>query len=209
MKLYSNYQSSSAWRVRIALHYKQIPFEYAAVNLVAGDQYTPAHRARSPMAKVPVLDIGGRLLVESMAILEYLEETHPVPPLLPTDAYLRARARMVAQMINSGIQPFQNLETRNRVKELGGDPKAWSAQWIGSGLAAVERAVAETAGTFAVGESPTYADVYLVPQLATARRFRVDLEPMPTLLRIEATCAALPAFIAAHADKQPDSPVVG
>jgi maleylpyruvate isomerase len=209
MKLYSNYQSSSAWRVRIALHYKQIPFEYAAVSFAAGEQHTPAHRARSPMSKVPVLDIDGRMLTESMAILEYLEETHPIPPLLPIDPYLRARARMLAQMINSGIQPFQNLETRNRVKELGGDPKAWAAHWIGTGLLAVERAVVETAGAFSVGASPTHADVCLVPQLATARRFRVDLEPMPTLLRIEATCAALPAFIAAHADKQPDAPVLG
>ena len=209
MKLYSNYQSSSAWRVRIALHYKQIPFEYAAVNLAAGDQHSAAHRARSPMAKIPVLDIGGRILTESTAILEYLEETHPIPPLLPRDPYLRARARMLAQMINSGIQPFQNLATRNRVKELGGDPKAWSAHWIGVGLLAMERAVGDTAGAFSVGESPTLADVCLVPQLATARRFQVDVSSVPTLLRIEATCAALPAFIAAHADKQPDAPVLG
>lgn len=210
MRLYSYYQSSSAWRVRIALHYKQIPFEYAAVNLAKGDQYSDAHRARSPMSKVPVLELDdGRFLTESLAILEYLEEIHPIPPLLPRDSYLRARARMVAQMIISGIQPFQNLETRNRVTELGGDPKTWTARWLQAGLVAVERAVVATAGAFSVGESPTMADICLVPQLASARRFRVDLEPMPTLRRIDATCAALPAFIAAHADQQPDAPVVG
>jgi len=210
MKLYSHYQSSSAWRVRVALHYKQIPFEYAAVNLAKGEQHSDAHRARSPMSKVPVLELDdGRLLTESLAILEYLEETHPSPPILPRDPYLRARTRMLAQMINSGIQPFQNLETRNRVKELGGDPKAWSASWIQAGLAAVEQVIGATAGAFSVGESPTMADACLVPQLATARRFKVDLEPMPTLRRIDAACAALPAFAAAHADKQPDAPVVG
>jgi maleylpyruvate isomerase len=210
MKLYSYYQSSSAWRVRIALHMKQLPFETIGVNLAAGEQHTDAHRARSPMAKVPVLVLDdGRMLTESFAILEYLEEVHPVPPLLPRDPYLRARARGIAQMVNSGIQPFQNLETRNRVKQLGGDPKAWSAVWITHGLAAVERAVADVAGRFCVGESPTIADIYLVPQLATARRFRVDLDPMPVLRRIETACAELPAFVAAHADRQPDAPVLG
>ena len=208
MKLYSYYNSSSAWRVRIALHLKQLPFEYVAVNLT-GEQHSDAHRARSPLARIPVLEDEGRYITESLAILEYLEERHPVPPLLPSDPYLRARARMVAEMIVSEIQPFQNLATRNRIKELGQDPKAWTARWLTEGLTAVEQAVKETAATYCIGETPTFADCCLIPQLASSRRFGVIFEAMPTLRRIEATCAGLPAFIAAHADKQPDTPVLG
>jgi maleylpyruvate isomerase len=208
VKLYSYYNSSSAWRVRIALHLKQLPFEYVPVNL-AGEQHSDTHRARSPLARIPVLEVEGRTITESMAILEYLEECHPVPPLLPRDPYLRARARMVSEMIVSEIQPFQNLATRNRIKELGQDAKVWTARWLTEGLTAVERTVKETAATYCVGETPTFADCCLVPQLASARRFGLSFEAMPTLLRIEATCAALPAFIAAHADKQPDTPVLG
>lgn len=209
MKLYSYWRSSSSWRVRIALLFKRLPFEYAPVHLLrdGGEQWTPAHRARSPMGKVPVLELDdGHHLTESMAILAYLEEQHPTPPLLPRDPYLRARARMLAEMVNSGIQPLQNLEVLRHVKDvLGRDEKAWAAGWNARGLAALEAAVGATAGRFCVGDEPSIADVYLVPQLYSARRFKVSLEAMPTLTRIEAACAALPAFAESHPDRQPDA----
>ena len=211
MKLYGYWRSSSSWRVRIALLHKRIPFEYAPVHLLrdGGEQWTPAHRARSPMGKIPVLELDdGRHLTESMAILAYLEEQHPDPPLLPHDPYLRARARMIAEMVNSGIQPLQNLEVLRHVKDvLGRDDKAWAAVWNARGVAALEAAVGETAGRFCVGDEPSLADVYLVPQLYSARRVGVSLEAAPTLVRIEANLAALPAFVDSHPDRQPDARV--
>jgi maleylpyruvate isomerase len=209
MRLYSYVRSSSSHRVRIALHHKGIPFEYRAVHLLrdGGEQFSPEHRARSPMAKIPVLELDdGRLLTESMAILEYLEETHPSPPLLPREPYLRARTRMLAELVNSGIQPLQNLTVLRHVKDvLGRDDKAWIVRWVGGGLAALETAAAKTAGRFAVGDEPTLADVLLVPQLHFARRYAIDLSAVPTLVRIDAACQELPGFAAAHPDVQPDA----
>lgn len=207
MKLYSYWRSSSSHRVRIALHHKGIVFQYVPVHLVRDEQHTPEHRARSPMDKVPVLELDdGRVLSESMAIIEYLDETCPGPALLPADAYGRARARMVAEMVNSGIQPLQNLSVLRRVKDFGGDDKAWLTRWLGEGLAALERAVAPTAGRFCIGDEATIADVYLVPQLYAARRFSIDIAATPTLERIETACAELLGFAAAHPDVQPDAP---
>jgi len=206
MRLYSYFRSSSTWRVRIALAWKQIPHDYTAIHLLERMQAAPEHLARSPMGKVPVLELDdGRVLTESMAILDYLEETHPEPPLLPRDPYLRARARMLAEMVNSGIQPYQNLTVLRHVKAHGGDEKAWAKHWIAAGIAALETAVQPTAGRFCVGDAPSFADLYLVPQLAHARRFGVDVAPAPTLVRIEAACAALPAFQAARPEAQPDA----
>jgi maleylpyruvate isomerase len=210
MKLYGYWRSSSSYRVRIALHHKGIPFDYVPIHLLrdGGEQFGPEHRARSPMAKVPALELpDGRVLTESLAILEYLEETHPERPLLPGDPYLRARARMLAELVNSGIQPLQNLSVLRHVKDaLGGDDKAWLAHWVGGGLAALERAVTETAGAFCVGDAPSLADVCLVPELHFARRNGLDLTALPALVRIDAACQPLPAFVAAHPDVQPDAP---
>lgn len=210
MRLYSYWRSSSAWRVRIALELKGIAFEYAAINLLGSEQFSAEHRARSPMAKIPALELDdGRVLVESMAILHYLEETHPEPALLPRDPYARARTRMLAEMVNSGIQPLQNLAVLKHVKNvLGRDEQAWARTWIAGGLASLETAVRETAGRFCVGDEPTLADAYLVPQLYNARRFSVSLEATPTLIAVEQNCAALPAFVRAHPDGQPDAPRV-
>ncbi len=215
MKLYSYWRSTSTWRVRIALAWKALPHEVVPVHLLdgGGQQHGDAFRALNASAQVPVLvldergpDGTPRLLSQSMAILEYLEERHPAPPLLPADVWLRARSRQLAQICVSGIQPMHNLTTINRVKESGGDEGAWVRHFIERGLASLERTAAETAATFLVGEAPTFADVCLVPQLYAARRYSVDVAPFPTLARVEATCAALPAFQAAHADAQPDAP---
>lgn len=210
MILYDYWRSSSAWRVRIALNLKAIAFERRVVNLLkdSSEQYGADFLALNPLAQVPVLipHPGARPLAQSMAIIAYLEEQHPTPPLLPADPWLRARARQLAEMVNAGIQPLQNLPTTERVRALGADPTEWAAYFNARGLAALETAAADTVGTFLVGDVPTLADIYLVPQLYAARRFAVDLQRYPTLLRVEAACAALPAFQAAHANAQSDRP---
>jgi len=209
MILYDYWRSSSGWRVRTALHFKGIPFERRVVNLSpnAGEQHTPEFRALNPSGQVPVLipDEGARPIAQSMAILAYLEERFPEPPLLPADPWRRARARQLAEIVNSGIQPYQNLAGLTRLKELGVDANAWARECNARGLAALEAASQETEGTFLVGDAPSIADLFLIPQLYSARRWSVDLAPYPTLLRVEATCASLPAFAAAHADAQTDA----
>ena len=214
MIFYDYWRSSSGWRVRIALNIKQIAVERRSVNLApgAGAQHAAKFRALNPMSQVPVLVIDGapgppRTLTQSMAILEYLEERFPSPPLLPADPWPRARARQLAEMVNAGIQPMQNLSFLQRLHESGlAEPKELSRQHIARGLGAIEAIAGETAGRCLVGDAPTMADLYLIPQLYSARRFNVDLSAFPKLLQIEAACAALPAFAAAHADVQPDVP---
>jgi maleylpyruvate isomerase len=215
---YDYWRSSSAWRVRIALNIKQLTVERRAVNLAPdrGVQHSPDFRALNPMSQVPVLVIEEpsrgppgppRTIAQSMAILEYLEETFPSPPLLPADPWLRARARQLAEMVNAGIQPMQNLSLLQRLQEGGlAEPKEIARYHNARGLAAMEAIAGETAGRFLVGDAPTIADLYLIPQLYSGRRFDVDLAAFPKLLQVEAACAALPAFAAAHPDVQPDAP---
>ncbi|CAM3944060.1 maleylacetoacetate isomerase [Corallococcus sp. ZKHCc1 1396] len=213
VRLHGYWRSSASWRVRIALNLKGIPFESLPVHLVkdGGQQHQPAYRAVNPMGRVPTLewtDDGGqeRRLSESMAILEYLEERGGSPALLPSEAYLRARTRMLAEMVNAGIQPLQNTSVVLRVRDvLKGDEKAWGAHWNAHGLTALETAVQATVGRYCVGDAVSFADILLVPQLYGARRLGVDLTPYPTLLRIEAACNELPAFQAAQPDRQPDA----
>jgi maleylpyruvate isomerase len=230
--LYNYWRSSASYRVRIGLGLKQLAFEYVAVNLLRRDQHGEAYRAKNPMAQVPVLEIfdhepaagsAGELghgsgpaagqaarapiaLTQSLAILEYLDERWPDPPLLPRDPYLRARARGLAELINAGIQPMQNTGTIGRIKALGVDELAWVRPAIADGLAAFARSIADTAGAFCVGDSPTLADCCLVPQLVAVRRYRVELDPVcQRLFEIEARCLALTAFANAQPDRQPDA----
>ncbi|HEY0096670.1 MAG TPA: maleylacetoacetate isomerase [Archangium sp.] len=212
MKLHGYWRSSCSWRVRIALNLKGLSYEYVPVHLVkdGGQQHSEAYRALNPLRTVPTLEFteGGRVhhLSQSLAILEYLEERHPSPALLPADPLLRARVRMLSEVVNSGIQPLQNLMVLQHVKsEWKGDDKAWAAHWIDRGLGALHAMAQETAGRYCVGDSVSFADVCLVPQLYSARRFGVDLQPYGLLTRVEAACASLPAFQAAHADRQPDA----
>jgi maleylpyruvate isomerase len=212
MKLYGYWRSSASYRVRIALHMKGVSFEYVPVHLVkdGGEQLRDEYRAKNPMAQVPTLEVeeGGVVheLGQSIAIIEWLEERHPEPRLLPADAFLRARARQLAEIINSGIQPFQNLSCLKIVKsELGGDEQAFARRFIEKGLAAFQALAEPVHGRFCVGDAPTVADVFLVPQIHAARRFGVDLGAFALLVRIEEQCAALPAFQAAHPDRQIDA----
>jgi maleylpyruvate isomerase len=209
MKLYSYWRSTCSWRVRIALAWKELPYEYQAIHLVKEEQHSERYRAINPMRTVPLLELEENDRVhrisQSLAILEFLEERFPEKPLLPKDLFERARARQIAEMVNSGIQPLQNLSTTNQVKAIGGDPAEWTRGFVSAGLAAFARTAAETAGAFCVGDAPTIADCCLVPQLASARRFGADIAPLGQLLEIEARCLALPAFANAVPDQQPDA----
>jgi maleylpyruvate isomerase len=210
MKLYGFFRSTATWRVRIALAHKGIEHEYVPVHLRRGEQHRPEFLEKNPIGHVPVLELTldgrERRVAESIAILELLEELHPTPPLLPEDAFLRARARQLALLVASGIQPLQNTAVQLWVEqELHADAPAWARHWITRGLAAVETLTRETAGKFSVGDALSFADLCLVPQLHFARRVDVDLAPYPTLRAIDAACAPLPAFVRAHADNQPDA----
>lgn len=210
--LYSYWRSSSSWRVRIALAYKQIAYTYAPVHLLkdGGEQIAAAHRARNPMAQVPVLEWEEagvtRRLTQSLAMIYYIDTQHPVPALLPADPWQRAQAWEIAEMVNAGIQPVQNLSVTEYVHtQFGGDRAQWNTHWIARGMPALEAAVARSAGRYCVGDAISIADLCVIPQLYNAHRFAVSLDACPTLRRIEAACAALPAFQVAHPDRQPDA----
>ncbi|MEO7733067.1 MAG: maleylacetoacetate isomerase, partial [Kofleriaceae bacterium] len=202
--------SSASHRVRIGLGLKGLAFEYVAVNIVSGEQFANDYRVRNPIAQVPTLEITEddgteRRITQSLAILEYLEDRWLEPAILPRDPYLRARARSLAEIVNAGIQPMQNLTTFKRVRALGGDDTAWVQPFMAEGIAAFAKAIEDVAGEFCVGDLPTIADCCLVPQLIAARRFQIDLEPYDRLLGIEARCLALPAFSGAMPHHQPDA----
>ena len=212
MKLYSYWRSSASYRVRIALHYKSIAFDYVPIHLLkdGGEQHGDAYRAKNPMEQVPILEIEEngtlRRLGQSLAIIEWLEESFPAPPLLPANRYLRARTRQLAEIVNSGIQPFQNLTMRALIKnELGGDDVVIARRFIEKGLHAYATLAADVAGEFSVADAPTMADACLIPQLYSARSLLVDLDQFPLLLRIEKNCRQLEGFQAAHPDKQMDA----
>lgn len=211
LTLHGYFRSSATWRVRIGLHLKGLSFATRPVHLLkdGGEQHGEAHRARNPMEQVPVLEIeeGGnvRRFTQSLAILQLLEALRPEPALLPADPYLRARAWELAEVVNAGIQPLQNLSLLQKLKGAGLDDRAHAAESIARGLGALETMAAASAGRFAVGDEPTIADLCIVPQLYNARRFGLATGDFPTLSRIETACSALPAFERAHPDRQPDA----
>jgi maleylpyruvate isomerase len=211
MKLWSYWRSSSAYRVRIALGLKGLPFEYAAVHLIrdGGQQHQPDFVALNPLRQVPVLELedGAQTirLVQSMAIIQYLDELFPEPPLLPASPADRAHVRALAEVVNAGIQPLQNTSTFAELKKHGIATEPWAEAFVSKGLAALEQLARERAGSFLFGNRVSLADIYLVPQLYNARRFGVPLDAFPTLTRAETSAQALPAFQAAAPDAQPDA----
>jgi maleylacetoacetate isomerase len=217
MKLYSYFRSSASYRVRIALNLKGLPYELAPVHLLknGGEQFMPEYRKLNPDALVPALvddaAEGAAALTQSLAIIEYLEETHPEPPLMPANALDRAYVRSIALSIACDIHPLNNLRVlRYLVREMkvGEDDKnAWYRHWCEQGLSAIETVLARDAraATFCYGESPTLADCCLVPQIANAQRLDCDLTKMPTLMRINEACLALDAFARAAPTAQPDA----
>ena len=212
MKLYGYFRSSAAYRVRIALNLKGIPWESVAVDLRApvNAQHTREFRALNPHGLIPVLVDGERTLTQSLAILEYLEETHPQPPLLPHEPAARAEVRSLALAIACDIHPLNNLRVLNYLRSpLGHDDatvNAWYAHWITLGFNALEQqARCLGDGRHLYGDSVTLADVCLVPQMANARRFSCDTAPFPTLRAICAHLETLPAFARAAPEAQPDA----
>jgi maleylpyruvate isomerase len=208
IRLHSYFRSSSAWRVRIALHLKGLAHEIVAVHLPGDEQHKASFATRNPMRQVPVLEIadGAEVfeLTQSMAILEYLEERFPEPPLLPASRNLRARVRELAELVNSGIQPLQNLDFRKTLQKAGVAPDPIIQGYIRKGMEALERRAQETAGRFLVSDGVTFADILLVPQLYASNRFGVPVAGFPTLERVGRECEALAAFQAAHPNAQPD-----
>jgi maleylpyruvate isomerase len=213
MKLYSYFRSSASFRVRIALGLKGLDVDYRAVHLTrdGGQQFTAEFRALNADALVPVLDDDGAVLTQSLAIIEYLDETYPQPPLLPATALERAYVRACALAIACDIHPLNNLRVlRYLVHELGASEErknAWYRHWVEQGLGALEaKLVAERrCGRHVLGDRVTLADVVLVPQIFNAQRFDCRLEHVPTIMGIFARCMELPAFIAAQPSRQPDA----
>jgi maleylacetoacetate isomerase len=210
MQLYGYFRSSAAFRLRIALNLKQLEYENAFIHLRRGDQGQAAFRGVNPQGLVPALDIDGQTLIQSLAIIEYLDETHPEPPLLPPDPAGRARVRALAAIVACDIHPINNLRVlRYLQKPLGHDHAAiesWYNHWIVEGFDPLEKLLADDdrTGGFCHGDRPGLADIALVPQVVNAERYRLDLGPYPTINRIFETCMMLDAFAAAHPQRQPD-----
>jgi maleylacetoacetate isomerase len=212
MIFHGYFRSSAAYRCRIAFNLKGLMPDFVSVHLRkdGGQQKTPAYRALNPQALVPAIADGDFHLTQSLAIIEWLDETHPTPMLLPNDVNLRAEVRAFAQVIACDIHPLQNLRVLDYLKsEFNADQATldrWCGRWITDGLAACEALLAKRPhSTFCFGETPTLADICLVPQVFSATRFGVNLAAMPRVRAVQAACEALPAFAAAHPARQPDS----
>ncbi len=207
--LYGYFRSTAAYRVRIALGLKGLSADQRYVHLRKGEQTQPAYRKINPAGLVPYFIEGDLHLAQSLAIIEYLDETHPAPPLLPKGAAARAIAREMAQVVCCDIHPIGNLRVLNRLIDIGVDDAArtaWSQHWIATGFDAIEARLAELdAAPFAFGDQPTLADICIVPQVFNARRFGLDLAPYPRIRAIDAAAAKVEAFTAAEPGRQPDA----
>ncbi len=208
--LHSYWRSGASYRTRIALNLKGLDYEIRPVNLLAGEQGQASYLQLAPQGMVPSLETPGAVLTQSPAILEWLEETCPDPPLLPQGARSRAEVRAMAALIGCDVHPLNNLRVLRALKrDLGASDEqitAWEARWIGAGFQALEALIARHGKGFAWGDTPTLADCYLVPQVYSAERFGVDLEPYPLIRAVTEGCRSLDAFARAHPDNQPDAP---
>ena len=211
MKLYTFFRSSAAFRMRIALNYKGLAYEALPVSLPKGEHKQARYLALNPQGLVPALEDGGAIFVQSLAMMEYLEETHPQPPLLPASVADRAYVRAVAKIIACEIHPLNNLRTLRFVRKSYGLDEAgvnvWYRHWIGEGLGGLEAFIAgaKKSGRYCFRDQITLADCCLVPQVFNAQRYDCDLEPYPALMAIFAECMKLDAFIEAQPSRQPDA----
>ena len=212
MKLYSYFRSGTSHRLRIALALKGLKPDYVPVDLLHDQQASPQYRALNPQGLVPALEVDGQVLTQSPAIIEWLDERYPQPPLLPRDPVARARVRALAAVVGCDMHPLNNRRVVNYLKrELGCDDAAvdaWCGTWMSAGFDALDALLVadRERGRFSFGDAPTVADVYLVPQLTTARRYHVDVARWPRLLEVEAACLELAPFREAAPSAQPDAP---
>ncbi|OXL23123.1 Gluthatione S-transferase [Psychrobacter sp. DAB_AL32B] len=214
MELYSYFRSSTSYRTRIAMNLKGLEYDYISVNLAEDKQLEAAFKAVNPQGLVPVLQVDDLRLYQSPAILEWLEEVYPNHPLLPKDAAGRMQVRALSAMIGCDIHPLNNRRIlqylRNELTVGEDEVMAWCNRWISEGFSALEKRLAEdkNRGKFCYGDSPTFADCYLIPQVSSARRFKVDLSLYPNILDIDTHCRTLKAFADADPMMQPDAPSV-
>ncbi|WP_197684693.1 maleylacetoacetate isomerase [Psychrobacter sp. DAB_AL43B] len=214
MELYSYFRSSTSYRTRIAMNLKGLEYDYISVNLAEDKQLEAAFKAVNPQGLVPVLQVDDLRLYQSPAILEWLEEVYPNHPLLPKDAAGRMQVRALSAMIGCDIHPLNNRRIlqylRNELTVGEDEVMAWCNRWISEGFSALEKRLAEdkNRGKFCYGDSPTFADCYLIPQVSSARRFKVDLSLYPNIVEIDTHCRALKAFADADPMMQPDAPSV-
>ena len=208
LTLHSAWRSSAAYRVRIGLNLKGLAYDIVPVNLVASEHLEPAYAALNPQRLLPTLEVGARRLTQSLAILEWLDETAPEPRLLPTDPFDRAAVRAMAEIVACDIHPVNNLRILRALTGLGVDEPgrdAWIQRWITDGFAALEQMIVQHGKGFAFGDAPGLADCCLVPQVYNAERFKTDLTPFPAIRAVAARAAEHPAFAAAHPNTQPDA----
>ena len=208
VRLYSYFRSGASWRVRIGLGWKGLDVAQSAIDLRTGAQLAAGWRSRNPQAMVPALELSdGTLLTQSLAILEWLDEAYPADPFLPADPIPRAKIRAASLVIAADTHPIQNLGILKRIEALSDadGARAWANDTIARGLSAFEALIAREPGPFCFGAAPTLADIILIPMLANARRFGVDLAHFPRIGEAEAACARLPAFVAARPEAQPDA----
>jgi len=210
VKLYTYFRSSAAYRVRIALNLKGLPYEMVAIHLTkeGGQQHQPDFHAINPQDRVPALKLSsGEVLTQSLAIVEYLDEIEPEPPLLPADALARAKVRAVAQMVACDIHPLNNLIAlqylKRTLKHEQPDIDAWYHHWVIEGFKAIEAMIKPA--PYACGAHVTLADICLIPQVFNARRLKVPLEAFPKIVAVETACLKLPAFDEARPENQPDA----
>ena len=209
MILHGYWRSGTSYRTRIALNLKGLTYEQAGVDLRAGVQKSEAFLALNPQGLVPALETGDAVLTQSPAILEWLEEAHPEPPLLPAGLAARAQVRAMAALVACDIHPLNNLRVLKALRETFGADQAatdaWAARWIAAGFEALEALIARHGDGWCFGDAPTLADCCLIPQVYSARRFNTPLDAFPRILAIEEKAASHPAFMAAHPDRQPDA----
>ncbi|XP_003962685.2 maleylacetoacetate isomerase isoform X1 [Takifugu rubripes] len=203
--LHGYFRSSCSWRVRIAFALKGVEFDQVPVNLIkdGGQQLTEQYKTLNPMQQVPAVEIDGITLSQSLAVIQYIDETRPGPRLLPADPKKRAQVRMISDLIASGIQPLQNLYV---IQKMGAEKMQWAQHFIDRGFQALEPILKETSGTYCVDDEISMADICLVPQVYNAERFKVDLEKYPTIKRLNQTLREIEAFRVSHPSCQPDTP---
>lgn len=203
--LHGYFRSSCSWRVRIAFALKGIEYEQVPVNLIkdGGQQYSSQYKTLNPMQQVPAVEIDGITLSQSLAVIQYIDETRPGRRLLPEDPQKRAQVRMISDLIASGIQPLQNLYV---IQKIGAEKVQWAQHFISRGFQALEPILKETAGKYCVGDEISMADICLVPQVYNAERFKVDIEQYPTIKRLNGALQEIEAFRTSHPSCQPDTP---